>query len=207
MNALSKLPDPSALKVVEPEHLRTAATVSEAADALPRAIRHNADVLEVQNVMRRASALYDVVDTQRKAFKGPLDALAKHIQAQAKQVLEPMQSIEAACKKLLADHTLAQERERQKAEREAMERAKAERRETPSLVDPRAETERITRSPAFSPKIPTRTTYVAEVTDHELLPAEYWMVNQALIDERALGGNPIAIPGVTIRKVVSVVNR
>lgn len=200
MNALA-LPEASKIKVLEPEHLRAAADVAEAFDRLPQRISSPLEVLQVQDVMRRASGLNAAVDAVRVAFKKPLDTLAKHVQAQAKRVLDPMDTIETQCKALLSAYALAQEREKQRVEAEALKEAEAVGRSTPALATERAP------AAAFSPKIPTRVTYVAEVTDSTLLPDEYWIPNQALINECALGENAVAIPGVTIKKIVAIVNR
>lgn len=203
MNALA-LPDPKKLRVLEPEHFRAAATVSESFEHLPDAVRNDADVLVVQEVMRRASNVFDLIEARRVELKKPVDALVKAVQAQAKEVLDPLNEIVEACKARLRIYTLAKQRAEQARIAEEMEAAEEEGRATPDLT--KAETQRAV-STAFAPKIHTRTVKRAVVTDSTLLPDEYWMPNQALIEQHALGANPVAIPGVTVLSETDVVNR
>lgn len=203
MNPLA-LPDPKKLRVLEPEHFRAAAAVSESFEQLPDAVRNEADVLSVQEVMRRAGNVFDLIDVRRTALKKPIDALAKEVQAQAKSVLDPMDEIVESCKSKLRLYALAKARAEQARIAEEMEAAEEEGRATPDLT--KAEVRREVLA-AFAPKIATRVTKRAVVTDSTLLPDAYWIPNQVLIEQHALGPNAIAIPGVTVLSETTVVNR
>jgi uncharacterized protein (DUF2344 family) len=195
------LPKPATVKILEPEHLKSAAVVLEAHDKLPAKLSTDLDVLQTQEVMRRATALAEVVEAIRVAYKKPVDELAKAIQVQAKKVLDPMGDIIDTCKKRLGEKAIADKAADAFRAMQEMAEAEKDGRATPDLTRVSAPVS------VFKPKIPLRETQVATVTDPSLLPDEYWKPDMDLINARALGPAAIAIPGVTISIVASAVNR
>ncbi len=178
--------------------LSRAVKVAERFEALPAVIAGPGDVETVRAIMREAGDLFDRIESVRATLKAPILAAGKAIDAKAKTLTGPMQAYVESCKSMLKQYEVRRQREEMLQEMAAMEEGRA----TPDLS-----TAVVVAPVPKQAQVPTRTTYEAVVVNPELVPDQYWVIDQRLIDAAALGEKPVAIPGVEVRKHVSIVNR
>jgi 16S rRNA A1518/A1519 N6-dimethyltransferase RsmA/KsgA/DIM1 with predicted DNA glycosylase/AP lyase activity len=152
------------------------------------------DVLNAQMLKADIERLRDEVESRRVTLKAPVLEFGRRLDAIAAAATGPLAVASQAIRSKLDEFNRKQEVARQEAEAAARAAQEAE---GPGYAMPAITPELIAQAtPAI--KVPTRTSTTVVVTDPSLVPAKFWIIDQAAVKKAALAGE--AIPGVEVRR-------
>jgi hypothetical protein len=155
----------------------------------------------VREVMNTAGAIARAVDAQRANAKAPWAAMAKHIDAIAKPIVDRLMHCVADSKTQIAAFAAEQDRIRIAALR-AQQVAQAAAAE--SLRQGQAPQLQVTLQPeTFT--MPTRVDKRLKITDPSKIPSQYWVLDERKVEAHLRDG--IAVPGAELITVTTIVNR
>lgn len=168
-------------------------TMVDQAGALARAmlpIQTDADAVEAGAVREEIYTFYKLLEERRQAFKKPITAAGRQIDAAFKAPLDALDGALATVKATLTAWTIQVERRRREAEEAARQAAPAD-----AVVAPI--TPAIMAAQSSASLVQTREFREVVVVDAAALPRKYLVPHFPNIRADALNG--VAIPGVEVR--------
>lgn len=190
-------------RVVIDEDLVRDVRVAGQAVAAMTSITDEAQCSVGRDVLVAVNALAKQVETQREAAKRPYLDAGKAIDKAAKTVSDPLNKMIAHVKGKLADYAMVVERQRQEAAAEQTRRELAAEQEakatgrTPELV--------LSVEIPEAAAITTRKVPEVEILDLNLIPREFFVLDQAKLKAALIGGADV--PGAKLIHKLSVVSR